>query len=181
MDTDMSVRKYWGLLVALGIVLIIIGAIAIGAATTTTIISILLFGWLLIIAGVLETLYSFWRARGWGGFVMALLIGILHIVLGFVIITNPAASAQALTLIIAFFLMFGGVFRIVTAAATRLYNWGWLFLSGVIVLLLGISIWRHWPYSGLWIIGLFIGIEMLLSGWWLLTLGLHAKKLSNQS
>lgn len=170
-------KKYWGWLVALGIALVILGIIAIGASVATTIISVILFGWLLIIAGVFETIHSFWQMRGWSGFLWALLVGILHLVLGFIIIANPAASAQALTLVIAFFLIFGGIFRIVTAVTARFQNWGWLFFNGVIVLLLGISIWRHWPYSGLWVIGLFIGVEMLLNGWWLLTLGFAAKKL----
>ena len=170
-------KKYWGWLVALGIALVILGIIAISASVATTIISVILFGWLLIIAGIFEVIHSFWHMHGQSGFLWTLLVGILHLVLGGFIIANPAASAQALTLLIAFLLIFGGIFRIIMAIAERFQNWGWLLFNGVIILLLGISIWRHWPYSGLWVIGLFIGIELLLNGWWLMTLGFTAKKL----
>jgi uncharacterized membrane protein HdeD (DUF308 family) len=97
-------------------------------------------------------------------------------VLGIIIVVNPMVSAQALTILLAFFFIFGGIFRIVSALVAREYNWGWLLFSGIIGLLLGLSIWRHWPYSGLWIIGIFIGVEMLLAGLWLLMLGLAARK-----
>jgi uncharacterized membrane protein HdeD (DUF308 family) len=173
--TNAELKKYWGWFVGLGISLIILGAIAIGSSVLTTFISIVLLGWLLIIAGIFETIQSFWQLRNWSGFLWGLLIGILHLVLGIIIVANPIASAQALTLLIAFFLIFGGVLRISTAISMRIQHWGWLLFNGIIVLLLGILVWVHWPYSGLWIIGLFVGIEILLNGWWLLVFGLAAK------
>ena len=113
----------------------------------------------------------------WSGFFIDLLTGILYVVVGFMMIANPGESAAALTLLIAMFLMFGGIFRIVVAISTRYQHWGWLLLHGVVSLLLGISIWRQWPLSGLWVIGLFVGIDMLLNGWSLVMLGLAAHKL----
>ena len=87
------------------------------------------------------------------------LVPILYVVVGFMIVANPGAAAVTLTLLIALFLMFGGIFRIVVALILRFPHWGWLFLHGIVNLLLGIAIWRRWPWDGLWVIGLFIGIE----------------------
>ena len=140
----------------------------------------LLFGWLLIIGGVLEGVHAFWREKGWGGFFIDLLTGILYVVVGFMLVANPAASAVALTLLISLFLMFGGIFRIVVALFVRFHNWGWLLLHGIIILLLGVAIWRQWPLSGLWVIGLFIGIDMIFNGWSLMMLGLAAKRIPEE-
>lgn len=172
-----ELKKHWGWLVALGLILLILGIAAISASVTTTIISMSIFGWLLVVGGLITIAQIFWQMRGWSGFLLTLLIAVLYIVLGFMIIANPTTTAQALTLLVAFFLIFGGIFRIATAIAARSYNWGWLLFTGIISLLLGIAIWRHWPYSGLWVIGLVIGIEMLLNGWWLLMLGLVARRI----
>ena len=175
-----ELRKNSGWFVGLGIALLVLGTIALGASMVMTIASVLLFGGILIVGGVLEAVHAFWREKGWGGFFIDLLTGILYVVVGFMLVANPAASAVALTLIIALFLMFGGIFRIVVALSVRFHDWGWLLLHGVIILLLGISIWRQWPLSGLWVIGLFIGIDMVFNGWSLVMLGLAAKKIPEE-
>ena len=176
-----ELRRNWGWFLALGIVLIVLGTIAIGSAFLMTIASVFFFGWLLIIGGVLEAIHAFWREKGWGGFFLDLLTGILYVVAGWMMVTNPKESALLLTLIIAMFLVFEGVFRIVAALTARYPHWGWVLFNGAISLLLGISIWRQWPYSGLWVIGLFIGIEMLLNGWSLVMLSLAGRKLPEEA
>jgi uncharacterized membrane protein HdeD (DUF308 family) len=123
---------------------------------------------------------AFWHKR-WAGFFLDLLTGILYVVVGWMMVTNPRESALLLTLIIAMFLIFEGVFRIVAALTARYPHWGWVLFNGVISLLLGIMIWRQWPYSGLWVIGLFVGIEMLLNGWSLVMLSLMGRKLSEEA
>jgi uncharacterized membrane protein HdeD (DUF308 family) len=171
-----ELRRYWGWYLALGIVLIVLGTIAIGSTFVMTIASVFFFGWLLIIGGVMEVIHAFWHKR-WAGFFLDLLTGILYVVAGWMMVTNPAESALLLTLIIAMFLVFEGVFRIVAALAARYPHWGWVMFNGIISLILGIMIWRQWPYSGLWVIGLFVGIEMLLNGWSLVMLSLTGRKL----
>lgn len=172
-----ELRKNWGWFLALGISLVILGVFAFGASVAMTLAGVFFFGWLLIVGGVLEAGHAFWREKGWGGFFIDLLTGILYVVVGFMLVANPAASAVALTLLIALFLMFGGLFRIVVALCVRFHNWVWLLLHGVVNLLLGLLIWRQWPVSGLWVIGLFIGIDLLLNGWSLVMLGLAARKI----
>lgn len=171
-----ALRKHWGWFFALGILLVIFGTIAIGSAVFMTLATMVLVGWLLIVGGVLEAVHAC-SCKGWGGFFIDLLTGILYVVVGLMIVGNPAATALALTLLIAMFLVFGGLFRIVIAIVVRFHNWSWLLLHGIVNLVLGIAIWRQWPLSGLWIIGLFVGIDMLLNGWSLIMLGLAAKRL----
>jgi uncharacterized membrane protein HdeD (DUF308 family) len=78
------------------------------------------------------------------------------------------------------FLMFDGLFRIVTAISVRYPNWGWMLLNGVVSLVLGIMIWRQWPLSGLWVIGLFVGIQMIFNGWSFVMLAVAAKNLPDE-
>jgi uncharacterized membrane protein HdeD (DUF308 family) len=176
-----ELRRNWGWFLALGILLVVLGTTALGASVAMTIASVMLFGWLLIVGGLVEAIHAFWRERGWGGVFINLLTGILYVVVGFMMVANPGVAAVTLTLLIALFLMFGGIFRIVVALMLRFPHWGWLALHGLINLLLGIGIWRQWPLSGLWVIGLFIGIDMVLNGWSLVMLGLAARKIPTSS
>jgi uncharacterized membrane protein HdeD (DUF308 family) len=175
-----ELRRSWGWYLVFGIVLIVLGTIALGSALLMTIASVLFFGWILIVGGVMEVVHAFWHKR-WGGFFLDLLTGILYVVAGWMMVTNPGGSAVLLTLLIAMFLVFEGVFRIVAALAVRYPHWGWLLLNGIISLLLGLMIWRQWPYSGLWVIGLFVGIEMLLNGWSLVMLSLAGRNLPEEA
>jgi uncharacterized membrane protein HdeD (DUF308 family) len=171
-----TLRRRWGWYLALGVALIALGAFAIGHSVTMTAVAVLTFGWVLIIGGVLEAVHAFWR-KGWGGFFLDLAVGILYFVVGFMIVANPAASAVALTLLVAMFLIVGGIFRGVMAVAVRYPNWIWMLLHGIVSLLLGVLIWQRWPIAGLWVIGLYIGIEMIFNGSSLVMLGLAARKL----
>lgn len=168
-------QKNRGWFLALGILLIIAGSLAIIYDVAATMLSVLFFGWLLIAAGAIEAVQSFWQAK-WGGFFLHLVLGILGVVVGFHLVSSPAAGALLLTLIMGVYFMVIGIFRAVTALTMRFPNWGWVLLSGVISFILGLMIRQQWPYSGLFIIGLFIGIDLLFSGWSYVMLALAARK-----
>jgi uncharacterized membrane protein HdeD (DUF308 family) len=174
-----QLKKRWMWFVGLGVVLIVLGVIALGASVFVTLASMLLIGWLLIGGGVLEVIHAF-ACKEWSGFFIDLLTGLLYVAVGFMIVANPEISAVSLTLLIALFLIFGGIFKIAVAIINRYEHWVWLLLYGVVTLALGISIWRQWPLSGLWVVGLFVGIDMILNGWSLVMLGLVAKRLSTR-
>ncbi len=174
-DLD-ELQRHSGWFLGLGIVLMILGFIAVGSAIFTTVASLYLFGWLLIIGGVAEIANGVWR-KTWSGFFIDLLVGVLYSVVGFMVIANPAATAIALTLLVAMFLIVVGIFRIVAGLSARYPNWGWLALHGAISLVLGILIWQGWPETGLWVIGLFIGIELIVNGAALMMLGIAARRL----
>lgn len=167
-------RWYW--LLILGIALVLFGAFAITWAAVTTISMVLVLSWLLIISGLVLVIHTLAR-RSRTGFFTNLLSGILYLLVGIIMLGNPGMSALTLTLVIAMFLIVSGAFITVSAIVSAWPNQGWMLLHGVVSLILGFMIYRQWPLSGLWVIGMFVGIEMMLNGWGMVILGLSVRKL----
>jgi uncharacterized membrane protein HdeD (DUF308 family) len=159
-----EVRAHRGWFLFMGVALIILGTIAIGSAEIMTMVSVMLLGWILIFAGIFEVVHGFAR-RAWGGFFINLMAGLLYAVTGLLMVSHPGLAAVTLTFMIAMLLIVAGTFRIVVAFSTPIHHRGWLILNGVISLVLGFCIMDSWPVSGLWVIGLFIGIDMIFDGW----------------
>ena len=108
---------------------------------------------------------------------MHVLLGILNVAVGLMIIDDPGESALVLTKIISIFLIVGGLFRIFTALIQRFSGWGWVLLNGVVTLFLGMLVYKQWPASGLWFIGLYLGIDMIVNGWTYIMLALALKQI----
>jgi len=174
-----EVGQHWGWFLALGIFMVIVGTLALGSSVAVTLFSMIFLGWLMILAGIVEAVHAFWK-KEWGGLFLHLLIGVLYIVVGFMVLANPAASALSLTLIMAIFFILMGIFRIILAIAMGFPHKGWVILNGIITLILGILIWQQWPVSGLWVIGLFIGIDLIISGWAWIMLSFAARRAAPQ-
>jgi uncharacterized membrane protein HdeD (DUF308 family) len=174
LDVGAAFKRSWGWFLALGIIEIILGTMAVGASFVATLATVLVFGWLLLFGGAVSALHAFWRKQ-WKGFFLDLAMGVLYIVAGMMMVGNPAEAAVTLTLLIAMFLLVGGIFRIIVALSGHFEHWGWVLLNGLITAGLGILIWRQWPLSGLWVIGLFVGIEMIMYGWSLVMLSMVAR------
>lgn len=171
--------SYWQIL-GLGLLLTVLGLVATLYAAATTLVSVLIFGWMMIIGGVLQVVQAF-SMRVWGGFFIDLLAGILTTVGGLIIVANPLAAEAALTLLIAMFLIMGGVFRFLVAFSAPFQIRIWLMLHGAINFFLGISIWQQMPFAGLWVIGLFVGIDMFCNGISLILLAMAVKKIPQDS
>ncbi len=171
MDTQISsiqssYSKHWLKFLLWGIALVILGIIAIGATTMTTIISIVFLGTLLLIGGVILVIdaFVFWWKR-WSRFLLALVLGILYAIVGVMLINNPVLASLSLTLVLGVFYLVIGVFRIIYSLFARFPKWGWGALSGLVASILGFLILSNWPQSGLFFIGLFVGIDLLFVGW----------------
>lgn len=175
-----SLRKNWGWFLALGILLVILGLFAISSAYFVTWLSIIFLGSLLLIGGIAQLIYSFFALK-WSGFFLSLLAGVLYTVTGFLLVRNPTLGALTLTLLLASFYVVSGFFRIVGSLTMRFQHWGWLLFSGIISLLLGILIFAEWPYTGLWVIGLFIGIDMIILGWTWIIISVAAQRIDSGS
>lgn len=175
-----EVRKHSTWFLAIGIALVILGVVAIGSAVAMTIVSVMFLGWLLILGGLFEVIHGFTR-RPWSGFFINLMGGVLYAVAGLVMVANPALAAVTLTLVIAIVLIVAGLFRLFIAFSTPLHHRGWLILNGAISILLGAMIWDSWPVSGLWVIGMFIGIDMVVDGWTEIMLAISARSLPASS
>ena len=112
---------------------------------------------------VIERGAAVW-ARDWSGFFLFLLIGVLYAVAGFFTLQQPILAAESLTLMLAAAFVVGGVIRIIVALVERFPSWGWVLANGILTVLLGIAIWLQWPSSGLWVIGMFVGIDLIVNG-----------------
>jgi len=170
-----TIRRRWMWFVVMGVLYALLGVMALGSSVLMTMATMVFVGWLMIIGGVLQAAHAF-ANKEWGGFFVELLLGVLYAVVGLMIVANPAATAVTLTLVVAILLTATGVFRIVVGLTVPFHHRLWVLLNGVINVLLGISIWRAWPFSGLWVIGLFVGVDMVFNGVSLMMLGLAARR-----
>ena len=157
-------RAKWGWIVALGVVYLLAGFIALGSVVMATVASILVVGVMMIVAGVAEV-FSAFQIKSWGKFLLWALLGVLYIIAGFVTFENPLLAAALLTLILGASLVASGIMRIILGfSMKRETPWIWVLLSGVITLLLGLLILAHWPVSSLYILGVFLGIDLIVAG-----------------
>jgi uncharacterized membrane protein HdeD (DUF308 family) len=169
-----TIRRNWGWLVGLGIVLVLVGVLAISYPAVATIKTLQVFGVLLVISGAVEIVSGLW-ARCWGGFFAHLLCGLLALFVGVVLLDRPDFAAAVYTILLAVFFVASGLFRAVTSASLRFSGWGWGVLSGIVTFLLGVLIWKQLPDAAYWVIGLFVGIDLLFNGWSWVMLGLAAR------
>jgi uncharacterized membrane protein HdeD (DUF308 family) len=168
-------RAKRGWIIALGIIYVVAGLIALGSVVMATVVSVFVVGIMMLIAGVAEVINAF-QVKSWGKFLFWLLLGVLYIVAGFVTFENPLLAAALLTLMLGVALVASGIMRIILAFSMKEGTpWIWVVLSSVITLLLGIVILAHWPVSSLYILGLFLGIDLILAGVGWISVGLSLK------
>ncbi|QDU56774.1 HdeD family acid-resistance protein [Aeoliella mucimassa] len=171
-----ALRDSWLWLLILGVVLVLGGVAAIATPLLATVGVVSLLGILMIVAGVAQIVSAF-HCRGWEGVLLHLLVGILYSVTGFFVLENPGKGAAGLTLLMAAFFLAAGIIRIVVALKERFPGWGWTLLNGAVTVLLGLIIWRQFPESALWVIGLLVGIDLMMSGWAWIMFALVFRKL----
>jgi uncharacterized membrane protein HdeD (DUF308 family) len=168
-------RAKWGWILALGIVYVIAGFVALGSVVIANVASVLIVGVMMIIAGVAEIINAF-QLKSWGKFLIWALLGALYIIAGFVTFENPLFAAAILTLFLGASLIASGIVRIILAfSMKREQPWVWLLLSSLVTLLLGLLILAHWPVSSVYVLGIFLGIDLVMAGagWITLSLALH--------
>jgi uncharacterized membrane protein HdeD (DUF308 family) len=157
--------------VAFGAVLSVLGIFAVIAPLFAGIAVTVLIGLLLLAAGTAEMIFAF-QAGSFGKGVLRFLFGGLSLLVGVVVLAAPAANLGVLTIVLAVFFVIGGVTDIVLAFKLRpVDGWGWTLFSGVVSIVLGIFIVAQWPVSGIWAVGIYVGVRMLMHGWMLMALG----------
>ncbi len=170
-----EVQKNWKWLLFLGNAFLILGLIGLGRAFTLTMASVYFFGFLILIGGAIQLFESF-KCKGWKSMIWHLVISIIYILVGIQIIARPLVASTVITLMIAIGIILVGILRVVMALQHRgLPNWGWPLFSGIVSILLGLVIAARWPVSGLFVIGLFVAIELIIHGWSYIFLALAAK------
>ena len=172
-----TLKRHWWVLLVLGLVLIILGVLAIAYPLVATIAVDLYVGWLFLIAGVVG-LIALFAAEDIAAFLWTIVTAALSVALGVLLIWKPAAGAMSLTFVLTAFFIAEGLFQVITSIAYRkaLPNaWGWMLASGLCDLILVAIIVASWPLSAAWTLGLLAGINLLTSGWAIVMLAMAAR------
>jgi uncharacterized membrane protein HdeD (DUF308 family) len=170
-------RAKSGWIVALGGVYLIAGFIALGSVVLATVASVFIVGIVMLIAGIAQTINAF-QIKTWGRFLLWVLLGALYILAGFVTFENPLLAAAILTLVLGIALIASGLARIVLVLSMReKIPWAWVLASGVTTVVIGTVIIAHWPVSSLFVLGIFLGVDLVFAGvgWIALGLGLRRR------
>lgn len=154
-----------------GIVLVSLGVFAVMAPLFSGIATAVLVGMLLVAGGIVESIFAF-QAPSFGKGVLRFLFGALAVVAGVVVLSQPGRGLGALTIILAVYFIASGIVDIVLAFKLRPEDgWGWALFSGIVTLLLAALIIWQWPVSGVWAVGIYVGVRLLMHGWMLMALG----------
>lgn len=171
-----ALRDRWGWIVGIGVVLLVCGIIALGSMVAATVASVFVVGIMMIISGAAEIVHAF-AIKTWGRFILWVILGLLYALAGVFTVMNPLLAAGVLTLLLGAGLVAAGIMRIILAfqMAGAGTPWGWVAFSGVITTILGIDILMRWPLSSLWVLGLFLGVDLIFAGvsWIMMGLGLR--------
>jgi uncharacterized membrane protein HdeD (DUF308 family) len=170
-------RESAGWTIALGVLLIILGILALMAPGIAGVAVTVMIGWLLILGGIAHLVLS-WHLRRAGGMIWELLIGLSYIVVGVYMLAYPGVGLVALTAFLGAYLLIKGIFELIMWFRVRhLRGSGWVLFDAIVSLILSGMIWMHLPYSATWVIGTLVGFGILFSGISRLVLGIHAKRL----
>jgi len=175
-----AIKKGSNWLLIIGIVMVVLGIIGLSMQIALTITSLIFFGFLTVFAGVVQFVQIF-SDEGTHNKIWDILLALVYIVAGFMMIQYPAASAAWFTIVIAFVLVIAGIARLLIASRMKNNNvqgWGLVIFGGLISILLGGMIFASWPVSGLWVIGMFIAIELLMQGFTLILAALAVRSLN---
>lgn len=177
MDVE-ALKKYRVWLMIYGVLLIVLGLFAVAMPYVATTAVELFVGWLLVISGVVGIIASFSSGQSTPGFWWNLLVAILYLLAGVALLWHPIAGALTLTLILAAYLIAGGITKIVMSVNMRSTipkAWGWMLFSGLVDIALAALILSGWPGSAAWVIGLLVGINLLFTGVALLIASIYSR------
>jgi uncharacterized membrane protein HdeD (DUF308 family) len=171
-----NLRAKRGWIVALGVIYLIAGVLAFGSVFFATVVSVLFVGAMMIVAGVAEIINAF-QFKTWGKFLFWLLLGALYVVAGFITFENPLLAAATLTLFLGIALVVSGIVRIFLAfGMNSAAPWGMVAISGLITLVLGAMILARWPVSSLYVLGIFLSVDLICAGVSWISMGMALKQ-----
>ncbi|WP_049913807.1 HdeD family acid-resistance protein [Halococcus saccharolyticus] len=166
----------WQVLAGVGVLVSVLGIIAIFSPFVTGIALSPILGVLLVIGGISHAVHVF-SAEGTRRFIWQALLAVAYVVSGIALIANPILGLLTLTLLLAVFFVIEGLIEIVMGVRLRpASGWGWLLASGVIGIVAGALVWAGWPISALWVVGLVFGIKLLSTGATMIVLAMGSRK-----
>jgi uncharacterized membrane protein HdeD (DUF308 family) len=171
----------WGWFVGLGAAMLLLGILALGDVAAVTLISTIFIGAMLLVSGVFQAIHAF-MVKTWSGFLLNMLGGIVYAIGGILIMDEPVQGAVIITLLLIAALVIGGVLRVVVALRHRAMGGWWLMaLSGLISIVIGVLLYASLPWSGLWVLGTLIGVELLVQGMTWLMFGMALRRMRHST
>jgi uncharacterized membrane protein HdeD (DUF308 family) len=173
-----AIHEHWGVFLAEGVILIILGLAAILLPPIATLAFTIIIGWIFLISGIVGLITTFW-ARQAPGFWWALISALIGIAAGVVLLLWPLTGTLSLTLVLIAFFVVEGVASIMYAIEHRNQlsgRWGWMLVSGIIDLILAGIIFAGLPGTAVWALGLLVGINMVFGGAALISMALAARR-----
>lgn len=147
-----------------GVLLIVLGMVAVGSPFLAAVAVNVVVGWLIVLAGVVHLVIAF-RVHGAGSVIWKVLVGVAYLCFGTYVILHPVLGVASLTLILASLFLIEGVLDIVLFVKMRpIHGSSWVLIDGIVTLLLGLLIYLQWPSSSAWAIGTLVGISLIFSG-----------------
>ena len=176
-----GIKRASGWSIVLAILMIIAGIIAMLEPGLAGVVITYVIGWTAIFNGFAQVIFAFRTHGGWH-VALEVILGIIYLVAGVFILIHPLGGLLALTLFLASFLLVYGIFALVLAFQMRpRRGWGWVLFDGIITILLGLLIWRHWPFNGDWVVGTLFGISIFVSGITRLMVSLAVRGIAKQA
>jgi uncharacterized membrane protein HdeD (DUF308 family) len=173
-----GIRKNAGLTVVSGIILMIAGMLAVMSPFVAGMSITIMVGAMLAVGGIGQCFLAF-KAGALGKGLIIFIVGMLMAIAGFYIMNQPVAGLATLTILLMYYLLVTGVLEILMAFQLKpTAGWGLELFNGIVTLLLGIMLWRQFPLSGAWAIGVLFGIKMIFSGWAFVFIGRSVKQIA---
>jgi uncharacterized membrane protein HdeD (DUF308 family) len=172
----MIIKKASGWFIAIAVVFMLLGLLAIIEPGVAGLAVTILVGWVLIFGGVAHLVATF-SGGGVGRVIWQSLIGIVYVLGGFYFVTHPILGLGSLTLLLGGVLLAEAVFETIAYFRSRsAHGSGWLLVNALFALLLGGLIWAGWPSSSVWAIGTLMGVKLIMTGASRLAFGLAIRK-----
>ncbi len=176
-----NLKKNSGTATWMGVVLLVAGFLSLGAPLLAGISIVLAMGVMLLAGGISQMFFAF-KAGSFGKGLLIMVMGLITVGVGGYMVTSPGIALASLTLFLAAWFLVVGVSEMIWSFQLRpISGWGLTLFSGIVSLLLGIMIWRQFPMSGAWAIGVLVGIKLIISGWWLIFLGRGVKRIAAEA
>jgi uncharacterized membrane protein HdeD (DUF308 family) len=175
-----ALGAYWRLFMFQGVIMVILGIVAIAAPAAATLAVDIYIGWLFLISGIVG-LVAMFSARDIPAFLWSLVTAALSVAVGVLLIWKPVEGALSLTIVLTAFFIAEGVFQIATSIAYRDVigsSWGWMLVSGISDLALAAIIIVGWPVTAIWALGLLVGVNLITSGWAIAMMALAGRNLT---
>jgi len=175
--------RNWGWLLALGILMLVTGSLGLYMSVVMTLVTVFFFGAVILVNGTFSLVQTIIDGEEkWKGRLVHVLLALFYIAAGALILVNPVAASAAMTMLLGAMFMAMGITRIIYGFRCRKRGWKWVWplVIGVIDIIFSLILALSWPVSGLWVIGLFVSLELLMYGWMLTFTALAVRKLAKQ-